>query len=121
MPGISHGIVLLALFAWSMAVLAGFSNVYFQDTQHICEVGFQIMLYMTPIIYKRDMLEKRGFGWLADFNPFAAFLDLIREPVLWGIPPNSYTLSVACFTLVVVMSGAIYTLSRCQSKLIFQL
>src|SRR5207253_6352942 len=64
------------------AVLAGFANVYFQDTQHLCEVGFQILLYMTPILYKRDMLAKRGFGWLADFNPLSAFLDLIRDPVL---------------------------------------
>jgi lipopolysaccharide transport system permease protein len=121
LPWLIPGIVLLFLFAWSMAVLAGFANVYFQDTQHLCEVGFQILLYMTPILYKRDMLAKRGFGWLADFNPLSAFLDLIRDPVLNARHPSAFTLAVACLTVVVAMGSAMLTLSRCQRKLIFQL
>jgi lipopolysaccharide transport system permease protein len=121
LPWLVPGILLLFLFAWSMAVLAGFANVYFQDTQHLSEVGFQILLYMTPILYEREMLAQRGFGWLADFNPITAFLDLVREPVLWGVPPGTYTFAVACLTVFVVMGSAIYTLSRCQRKLIFQL
>jgi lipopolysaccharide transport system permease protein len=121
LPWLVPGILLLFLFAWSMAVLAGFANVYFQDTQHLCEVGFQILLYMTPILYERQMLVDRGFGWIADLNPITAFLDLVREPVLWGVHPSAYTFSVACLTVVAVMGGAMVTLSRCQRKLIFQL
>src|SRR5713101_250064 len=30
---------LLLIMAWSIAVLASFANVYFQDTQHLTEVG----------------------------------------------------------------------------------
>jgi ABC-type polysaccharide/polyol phosphate export permease len=49
-------LVLLFILAWSAALLAGFANVYFQDTQHLCDVGFQIIFYATPIIYDpRDL------------------------------------------------------------------
>jgi ABC-2 type transport system permease protein len=43
--------VLLFLLGWSLAVLSGFANVYFRDTQHLCEVGFQILFYATPIVW----------------------------------------------------------------------
>src|SRR5262249_22671644 len=36
-------LVLLFALVWSVALLAGFANVYFQDTQHLCDVGFQIV------------------------------------------------------------------------------
>ena len=98
-------LVLLFALVWALGTLAGFANVYFQDTQHLCEVGFQILLYMTPILYKRDMLERRGFGWLVDFNPLSAFLDLIRDPVLKAQHPSAFTLAVACLTVAVAMCG----------------
>src|SRR5262249_10096923 len=115
------GILLLCLLTWSLAVLAGIAHVYFQDTQHLCEGGVQIFLYITPILYPPEMLRKRGFGLLVDFNPFAAFLDLIRTPVLEGQIPSPQTFLVSCLTLVVVAGAAAFALSRCQRRLIFQL
>src|SRR4051812_2516420 len=41
--------VLLFCLVWSLALLAGFMNVYFQDTQHLFDVFFQILFYATPI------------------------------------------------------------------------
>ena len=115
------GVVMLFLFTWSLALLAGMANVYFQDTQHLCEVGFQILLYVTPILYPPEMLRDRGFGWLANYNPFAAFLDLIRLPVLKGELPSPHILTMASLTLTVVAGSAIFALARCQRRLIFQL
>jgi lipopolysaccharide transport system permease protein len=115
------GVLLLFVFTWSLAMLAGIANVYFQDTQHLCDVGFQILLYVTPILYPPKMLKERGFGWLADFNPFAAFLDLIREPVLEGRVPSVQIFTMTGVTLAVVAGSALFALSRCQRRLIFQL
>jgi lipopolysaccharide transport system permease protein len=115
------GTVLLFVFAWSLALLAGIANIHFQDTQHLCEVGFQIFLYVTPILYPPEILEKRGFGWLVSCNPFASFLDLIRLPVLKGELPSAQVLTMAGLTLTVVAGSAIFALSRCQRRLIFQL
>jgi ABC-type polysaccharide/polyol phosphate export permease len=115
------GVLLLFLFTWSMAILSGVANVYFQDTQHLCEVGFQVLLYLTPVFYPASMLQRQGLGWMAVFNPLASLLDLIRVPILDGRPPSVFVLSVACGLTVAAAGGAIFTLHRCQRKLIFQL
>ncbi len=76
---------------------------------------------MTPIFYKKNLLQDKGLGWLADYNPIASFLDLVRNPVLYGQAPGATTLTVACATLLVAVVGAVFILSRCQRRLIFQL
>ena len=45
-------ILLLFMLGWALAVLTGSFNVMFQDTQHLAEVGFQILFYATPIMYR---------------------------------------------------------------------
>src|SRR5262245_56635525 len=114
-------LLLLFVFGWALAVLAGFANVHFQDTQHLCDIGFQILLYLSPILYERTILEAGGLTWLADYNPIAAFLDLIRRPILEGELPSLHAYVIACSTLAVVTGGAVLTLARCQRRLIFHL
>ena len=114
-------LVLLFLLGWSLAVLAGFANVYFQDTQHLTEVGFQILFYTMPILYQRKMLERNNLEWLADYNPLAAFLELVRQPVLYGRTPDMQTFGVAALTVLIAGGAASITLARLQRRLIFQL
>src|SRR5262249_43069302 len=67
-------VLLLFLLGWALAVLTGSFNVMFQDTQHLAEVGFQILFYATPIIYDLEQLTGGRAGRLetADqaINPF---------------------------------------------------
>jgi ABC-type polysaccharide/polyol phosphate export permease len=114
-------LVVLFVFAWSMAVLTGFANVFFQDTQHLCEVGFQILFYMTPVCYKADLLRNRNLGFLVDFNPLASFLDLMRAPILQGEVPSATAYLTASITAVIAVLCAGLTLSRKQQTLIFHL
>ena len=54
--------VLLFILGWSLAVCMGVANVLFQDSQHLIEVAMQILFYVTPIIYKPEMLLQRRLG-----------------------------------------------------------
>ncbi|HXG13420.1 MAG TPA: ABC transporter permease [Gemmataceae bacterium] len=112
---------LLLLLGWSLATLAGLANVFFQDTRYLCEVGFQMLFYATPIIYEARLLEDHGLGWVVRLNPLAPFLDLIREPVLHGrvagVTAHVAALAVAAGS--VVLAGGI--LARLQRRLIFHL
>jgi ABC-type polysaccharide/polyol phosphate export permease len=114
-------IILLFIFAWSAAVLAGVANVYFQDTQHLTEVAFQMLFYATPIIYHADQLQKNNLGWLVNANPLVSLLDLIRQPILDGQIPSLTTYGMAITTVVVTLLAAAWTLSRLQKRLIFYL
>jgi ABC-type polysaccharide/polyol phosphate export permease len=114
-------ILLLFVFAWSAAVLAGVANVYFQDTQHLTEVGFQMLFYATPIIYYADQLRNNNLGWLVNVNPLVCLLELVRQPILLGETPSLGTFRVAVITVVITLLAAGWTLSRLQRRLIFYL
>ncbi len=110
---------LLFIFCWSLAVLAGFSNVFFQDTQHLCEVGFQICFYMTPIIYTKKILADNGLTWLLYINPLTPMLDLIRDPIVEGRFPPWPTYAMACGIVSVAAGAAILAMARLQRRVIF--
>src|SRR5207248_3177754 len=46
-----YSLALLLLFGWAVAVLLGFVNSAFRDIQHLSNIGFQVLFYVTPIIY----------------------------------------------------------------------
>ena len=114
-------ITLLFVLGWSLAVLAGFANVLFQDTQHLSEIGFQILFYATPIMYMSSLLEGRGMDWLVQYNPVVSLLQLIREPILYGRVPTVQTYGTAILIVFLVASAAAATLARLQRRLIFHL
>src|SRR5262249_54572507 len=106
-------VVLLFALAWSLALIAGFANVYFQDTQHLCDVGFQIAFYAPPIIYDANDLGAGRLQWLVTHcNPMLPFMQLIRDPILHAqLPPlESYT--TAGVIVLVVGCLAMLTCSR---------
>jgi lipopolysaccharide transport system permease protein len=115
-------VLLLFVFVWSLAVLAGFANVFFNDTQHLSEIGFQILFYATPIIYPAGMLEKSHLGRLIlQLNPVNFFLRLIRDPIINQQPPTLATFAWAGGTVLVFAAAAAFILARLQRKLIFKL
>ncbi len=114
-------VLLLFFFTWGLAVLAGFANVHFQDTQHLTEVLFQILFYATPIMYKADQLRGSIFARLVQYNPLVAILDIVRVPVVDGQFPSLHTYTIAFSTVLVTVVAASITLSRLQRRLIFYL
>jgi lipopolysaccharide transport system permease protein len=132
-------ILLLFMLGWSLAVLTGSLNVMFQDTQHLAEVGFQILFYATPIMYHlQDVIGPKGdpekvvpvketsaliqfAGSVMAHNPLVAFLDLVRDPILYNRAPSTATFGVAILTIAILASAASAMLVRQQKRLIFYL
>ncbi len=114
-------VILLFIFAWSLAILAGFANVHFQDTQHLAEVGFQILFYASGIIYDIDTLKNEAIRQLMNFNPLVSIIGLVREPIVAGHVPTANMYAVACTTILIAASAAVLTLWRLQRRLIFHL
>jgi ABC-type polysaccharide/polyol phosphate export permease len=112
---------LLLILGWSLALLAGFATVFFQDTQHLSEVGFQLLFYATPIIYSEETLAENHMGWLLQYNPLVTFLRLFRDPILRAQAPSVETYVTAAVMVLVVALSAIWTLVRWQRRLIFYL
>jgi ABC-type polysaccharide/polyol phosphate export permease len=112
-------VALLLFFGWSLAILTSFANVRFQDTQHLCEVGFQILFYGTPILYGPELLGNRGLGWLLAINPLVPMFELVREPVLYGRVPSVLMFAWAGAVVVIFAAIASATLACFQRRIIF--
>jgi ABC-type polysaccharide/polyol phosphate export permease len=114
-------LILIFIFAWSLAVCTATLNVLFHDTQHLLEIVLQILFYMTPIIYKPEILIQRNLGWAVQFNPFAVLLELIRAPILSGTPPSIGTAWAGLVIAGVVVCTAAVLLRWCERRLVFYL
>jgi len=114
-------VVLLFVFVWSLAVLAGIANLFFNDTQHLCEIFFQLLFYATPIMYGAEMLAGSRLAKVIQLNPFGMFMSLIREPILNQTIPSWSTFGWACLIVVIFAAAAGFVLARLQKKLIFRL
>jgi ABC-type polysaccharide/polyol phosphate export permease len=112
-------LALFLLLGWSLAVLTGFANVRFHDTQHFCEVGFQLLFYGTPILYGPELLQSKGLGWLLAVNPLVPLFDLLREPVLYARVPSALTFAGAAGVVLAFAAAACATLALCQRRIIF--
>lgn len=120
-PAAVPGILLAFVFAWSIATLAAFATIYFHDTQHLCEVGAQLLFFLTPLMYQREVLDAKGLGWVVDLNPVNVYLELIRMPLTLGETPTAVLYAQGCAISAVALGLAFGTVAWLQKKLIFQL
>jgi lipopolysaccharide transport system permease protein len=113
---------LLFVFGWSVAVCTGIANVMFQDSQHLIEIAMQIAFYATPIMYRPEMLMgRRLVSWFVRVNPLAAFLELIRRPLLEGELPSSWAVGLASLATLIAIAAAALALRRFEKRMIFYL
>jgi lipopolysaccharide transport system permease protein len=121
LPSLIPAVFLLFLLGWAMAVLSAFANVYFRDTQHLCEVGFQILFYATPIVWVEGMFDGGRLGIVMRFHPLVPFLNLLREPILKGHSATEKAFLLATLIVLGVGGVAMIVLARLQKVVIFRL
>jgi lipopolysaccharide transport system permease protein len=121
------GLLLTILAAWAVATIGAFATAFFHDTSHLMEVGAQIGFFLTPIMYRRSLLDDRGLGWVVDINPVNMYLAVTRDPLLAGIPTadglaqlGSAYLAALVVTAVLVGLAAFVT-AWLHKKVIFHL
>lgn len=121
------GIVLALIAAWAVATIAAFISAFFHDTAQIIEVSCQIGFYLTPIMYRRSLLDSRGLGWMVDINPVNLYLTVIRDPLLHGMRNTEMLthyahayLAVILFTFVLA-ALAVGVVGWLHKKVIFHL
>lgn len=121
LPALVPTLLMLLVLGWSLALIMGFANVYFQDTQHLSEVVSQILFYATPIIYTSENLRSHTISQVLQANPLTTFLRLIREPILEGRVPDLSTYGTAALTTLLTFTVAAATLARYHTRLIFRM
>ncbi len=121
------GLILAVIAAWAVATIGAFVTSFFHDMAHLLEVGAQIGFFLTPIMYRRSLLDDRGLSWLVDLNPANVYLAVVRDPLLSGVPSaaglvqlgNAYLVALVVTLALVALAGGV--VSWLHKKVIFHL
>lgn len=54
----------------------------FRDLIQISQSILQVMFFLTPVMWKPEMLPGRARVFLVEWNPFAVLIDVVRRPLL---------------------------------------
>jgi lipopolysaccharide transport system permease protein len=92
-------LALVILNALWVGVLLGTLCARFRDIPQIVQSLMRVAFFLTPVIWMPDQLGARAY--LALFNPFTYFVELIRAPLI-GQVPSALTWGLA---LAVTLSG----------------
>lgn len=87
------GLLVNAVISINLGILIGLVCARYRDMQQIVGNALQVMYFFTPVMWKPELLPEHA-RWLADYNPFAQLLALIRDPFL-GRPIDSLSWAVA--------------------------
>lgn len=87
----------LANAVW-LALALGTVCARFRDMPQIVASIVQVGFFVSPVMWGRRQLGGEH-DYIIDFNPFAIFLELMREPLLGNAPKDSIWLSALAITL----------------------
>lgn len=111
--------VLVLLNAVWIALVLGPISARFRDMPLMVSSLTQIAFFVSPVMWERKQLSAQG-QLLVDANPFAVFLELLRDPLV-GRMPSAYHWTFAIILTVVGWSLAILLYSRLRARIAFYL
>ena len=101
--------------AW-IGLLVGMVSARFRDVPQIIGNFLQVVFFVTPILFKPEMLGK--YHWLVDLNPLTHFIDVARSPLLGQAPDATSWLAVIAVT-VIGWAGAMLAFVRLRARIAY--
>jgi ABC-type polysaccharide/polyol phosphate export permease len=109
---------LLLVLALSFgALLLALLGARFRDVPQVVTNGLQLLFFATPVFWLPSALPP-GRAWLLQMNPFFAFLDIVRTPILGGAPAASSWPVAASVTLVTGLLAAV-AYARWRQRIVY--
>lgn len=95
-------LLLVGVFTLGVSLALTAVSIFFGDVREMVQAGLPAMMYLTPIIYPISVVPER-YRWLIKLNPMTYIVEIVRDPIYYGIIPSRATLLVA----TVVSFGAL--------------
>lgn len=113
------GMLLIYLNSLFYGLLLAMIGARYRDISQMIKSLVTVIFFVTPVLWAPDALQGRHY-YLIDLNPFYAFIEMIRAPMLGHAP------SLANFLVVSIVTIIGYTLSiavfkRYRSRIVYWL
>lgn len=96
--------LLQTLFAFSLGVIFSLFTPFFKDLKEAIPIVIQLWFWMTPIIYMKEMIEKK-YPAILTYNPFYHYIHIYQDIFLFSKAPTIHdiviisTISLGTFIL----------------------
>ncbi|BBB15040.1 lipopolysaccharide transport system permease protein [Candidatus Rickettsiella viridis] len=107
------------LNAVTYGVMLAILGTRFRDIVQLVNSLIQVIFFLTPIIWLPSVLPDR-YQYIIQLNPFAQFMELLRNPLL-GSLPSHYTLFFTLFITLLGLSAAFMLFARCRARIAYWL
>lgn len=112
--------ILLILFATPPVITVfAFLGGFFPDAKFLMQNAMRIGMFLTPVFwnYEHSGGIRHYFYW---WNPFTYFLEIVREPILFGYIPL-FALGITLLISAAMWIVAIFLLGKFKSEVVFVL
>lgn len=87
-------LLLVGIFSFGASLALTAISIFFGDVREMVQAGMPALMYLTPIIYPISIVPDR-YRWIIRLNPLVYIVEIVRDPIYYGIIPSHLTLIVA--------------------------
>lgn len=113
------GLAILYINCISYGLILAMIGGRYRDVSQIIKSLVQIVFFVTPVMWGPEVLGAKN-QWVANINPFYAFLELIREPLL-GRLPTMWNIVVASITTLIGLLISKKMFTKYRARIIYWL
>lgn len=114
-------LIIWLVFGISLATLAALINTHIRDYAPLQGLIIQGFFYVTPIVWKPDILAEKNYGIIYQLNPIYYMLEIIRRPLLGEMVTDFHVWTIALgITLLLACASVLFTI-RIGRKITFKL
>ena len=101
--------ILQTIFSFGLGVIISLFTPFIKDLKEIIPIILQIWFWMTPIVYVRNIIEKK-YPYILTYNPFYYFARTYQDLFLYDKLPtfNSIIIMIAESILVILIAIVLY-------------
>ncbi len=94
----------LTAFSLGVGLLLSTWAIYFYDVTEMYQIVLTAWLYLTPIIYPKEIIPEALRRWLFTLNPMYHLIDMFRGPIYEGTLPDINRMVVAFGISILVLA-----------------
>jgi ABC-type polysaccharide/polyol phosphate export permease len=106
-------VVLLTAIAAGLSMFVSALQVYFRDLTQFLPYILRLWLYLSPVLWTVDLIDKKGLHFLVWVNPIGAPLVALSDLVIYGyVPAASLFAASVAWAGFLLLVGSVFFMSR---------
>ncbi|MBX7143040.1 MAG: ABC transporter permease [Oligoflexia bacterium] len=120
LTALAFPIVLIPLFLTvvGISLILATSNVFFDDTLHLAEVGLNMLYFMSPVLFHRELLP----GWITQYlvlNPLFCQIEFVRNIFYDGVLPDPQVFAINLCGAAFVLFLGLFIFRKSEDKFLY--